>query len=169
MNSRECAIVQRLIADLDSTHLLYTRLAPLLTRPHLKFLVDRMAASHSAIADDLALHMESEGARRASRGAGTLAGLRTRLERWTAVTNLDIELGCLKCVARHEARVVQRLRDALDDVRCLRPTLRRELSQLERSLFRIESLIREMETPLAAAPPRRATIVPFSPHGRPRS
>lgn len=170
MNASESAIVQKLIADLDDTRLLHTELAPLLIRPHLKFLVERMADAHAAIADDLALQVEQVGGLRVRRGANGLARLRVRIERWIAVTNADIELGCLKCIARHESRVAQRLRHALEHVRPLHQHLHRELCQLERSLFRIESLMREMETPsLAAVPRRRPDASPLPTHGRSRS
>lgn len=166
MNSTDRVVVLRLIADLDDTRLLYTRLAPLLIRPHLKFLVEGMATSHGAIADHLAAQVDPPGA---ARGAGMLGRVRVGVERWIAITNLDIELGCLKCVARHEARVARRLREALESIRSLPQGLHRELSRLERSLFRIESLMREMERPMAAMPRPRAAVMRFPNEERFRS
>ncbi|MGH8216260.1 MAG: hypothetical protein ACREPZ_11285 [Rhodanobacteraceae bacterium] len=170
MNSNECAIVQRLIADLDNTRLLHVTLAPLLIRPHLKFLVERMAEVHATIADDLVSQMDPTGAAGPHRGARRMARVRARIERWIAITNLDIELGCLKCIARHETRVTQRLRHAMDNVRALHPNLHREVGQLERTLFRIDSLMREMEMPsLPAVMPRRSDVIPLPSPGRSRS
>lgn len=147
MNSRECAILQRLIADLDDTRRLYAKLKPLLIRPHLKFLVERIIQSHAAIADDLALRMDRVEGVAARRSGGALPKLRARVESWIAIINLDIEVGCLKRIARHEARVTQRFRETLDDVKGLHQSLHRELHQLERAVSRIEALMREMETP----------------------
>ena len=170
MNAAERAVVRKLVADLDNTRLLHTTLAPLLIRPHLKFLIERMARAHATIADDLIRQMGGTGAAARERGASGFARMRVRIERWIAITNLDIELGCLKCIARHEGRVTQRLRRALENVRPLQQSLHRELGQLERLRLRIESLMHEMEMPpLAAAMPRhRADAIPVPSHGRHR-
>ena len=171
MNAAERAVAQKLIADLDNTRLLHATLAPLLIRPHLKFLVERMLGAHATIVDDLVRQVEGAGAPPAPRGASRIARIHARIERWIALTNLDIEVGCLKRIARHETLIAQRLRHALESVRPLPQNLHRELSQLERSLFRIESLMREMEMPplAAAMPRRRADFIPLPNHGRRRS
>jgi hypothetical protein len=169
MNAAECKLLRRLIAELDDARLVYATLAPLLIRPHLKFLVERMANSHAAIANHLALQMDHAGGPTARRGATAWARFRVRVERWIAIGNIDVELGCLECVARHLAGVIQRLRAALGNVRDLHENLHRELSQLERMQFRIESLMHEMEMPLPASPRQRAAVLPLSTHGRPRS
>lgn len=162
MNSTECTLVQRLIADLDDTRLVYATLAPLLIRPHLKFLVEKVANSHATIAYHLAWQMDRTGGLSARRGPNLLARFNARLERWIAVTNIDVELGCLKRIVRQEARVTHRFREVLGSVRDLHENLHRELGQLERMLQRIESLMHEMEMPAPAAPRRRAAVVPLS-------
>lgn len=164
MNSRECFIVQKLITDLDDTRLLYLKLRPLLIRPHLKFLVARMTESHAAIADDLVGQMARVGGLTARRGAGALAGLRAKIESWMAIVNLDIEVGCLKRIARHEARVTQRFRETLGHVKGLQQSLHRELNQLERACLRIEALMREMEMPPLAVQRRPAVVTHLSTH-----
>lgn len=161
MDSRECTLVQRLIGDLDGTRHLYATLAPLLIRPHLKFLVERMATSHATIAYHLSWQMDRSGGRTARRGANVRARLEARVERWIAVANLDVELACLKRIARHEARVTQRFRETLGSIKGLHENLQRELGELERTLSRIGSLMHEMETPVREAPRRRAATVSF--------
>lgn len=162
MNSRECAIVQKLIIDLDDTRLLYMKLRPLLIRPHLKFLVARVTESHAAIADELVGQMDRVGGLTARRGAGAMAALRAKVESWVAIVNLDIEVGCLKRVARHEARVGHRFRETLAHVTGLHQNLHRELRQLERACLRIETLMREMEMPSLAIPRRAASVTRLS-------
>jgi hypothetical protein len=168
MNGPERVVVRKLIGDLDDARLLQATLAPLLIRPHLKFLIERMAHAHATIADDLARQMDGAAPATMARGASRLARMRVRIDRWIAITNLDIELGCLKCIARRERRVTRRLRHALENVRSLQHNLHRELGQLERLLLRIESLLREMERPpVAAAMPRhRADTITLPGHGR---
>lgn len=166
MNSAECARVQDLIADLDNTRLVYATLAPLLIRPHLKFLVEKVTNSHATIAYHLAWQMDRTGGVTARRGATLLARLGARLERWIAITNVDVELGCLKRIARREARVTQRFREALGSIKHLDQNLHHELGQLERTLFRIESLMHEMEMPRTATPQRRTAAISLSPQER---
>lgn len=168
MNSSECAIVQKLISDLDDTRLLYMKLRPLLIRPHLKFLVARITASHAAIADELVGQMDRAGGLTARRGGGILAGIRTKVGSWVAIANLDIEVGCLKCVARHEARVTRRFRETLEHVKGLNQNLHRELCELERACLRIETLMREMEMPSLAVSRRPAPTTRLSTHQGPR-
>jgi hypothetical protein len=170
MNAAERAVVRRLVADLDNTRLLHATLAPLLIRPHLKFLIERLAHAHAIIADDLVHQMGGTRSTPPGRGASRFARMRVGIERWIAITNVDIELGCLKCIARHEGRVTQRLRRALENIRPLQQTLNRELGQLERLRLRIESLMHEMEMPpLAAAMPRHhADAIPLPGHARHR-
>lgn len=169
MNSTESARVQGLIAELDDTRLVYATLAPLLIRPHLKFLVEKVASSHATIAYHLAWQMDRTGGLTARRGASLLARLNARLERWIAVTNVDVELGCLKRIVRHETRVTQRFREALGSIKDLHQDLHRELGQLERTLFRMESLTHEMEMPASTPPRRRAAVIPLSTQERYRS
>jgi len=170
MKTRERALVRKLIADLDNTRLVYATLAPLLIRPHLKFLVERVANSHATIAYHLAWQMERGGGRQVPRGADAMARFGARLERWLAVANIDVELGCLKRIARHEARVTERFRETLGSVKGLDESLQRELGRLERLLFRMGSFIHEMEMPMSAAPRRRAAVIPVpTAHGRSRS
>jgi hypothetical protein len=169
MNATERKLVQRLIADLDDTRLVYATLAPLLIRPHLKFLAERMANSHAVIACHLASQLDRTGGLTARRGATAWVRFRARVERWIAIANIDVEFGCLECIARHEAGLIRRFREALGSVRNLHEDLQRELSQLERMLFRIESLMHEMEMPLSAAPRHRAAVIPLSAHERSRS
>lgn len=169
MDSTECTLVQRLVADLDDTRLVYSTLAPLLIRPHLKFLVERVANSHATIAYHLAWQMDRTGGVTARRGARRLARFGARLERWIAVSNLDVELGCLRRIARREARVMQRVRELLGSVQGLPEDLHRELGQLERMLARIESLMHESEMPVSAAPRRGAAVIPLSTQERYRS
>lgn len=168
MKSNERALVQKLITDLDDTRLVYATLAPLLIRPHLKFLVERVANSHATIAYHLAWQMDRGGGRTARRGPTAMARFGARLERWMALTNIDVELGCLKRIARHEARVTERFRETLGGVKGLNENLHRELGQLERMLFRIGSFIHEMETPTSAAR-RHAAVIPLSTRERYRS
>lgn len=168
MNPRECAIVQRLIVDLDDTRLIYATLGPLLIRPHLKFLVERMTESHAAIAEDLVWQMDAIGARTPRRGGGALAKLRAGAESWMAITNVDIELGCLKRIAGHEGRVTRRFHEILENVKGLHQNLHRELCQLERAVFRVDSLMREMNTPSFQAT-RKPAVAPLqSMHEEPR-
>lgn len=169
MKSHECALIQKLITDLDNTGTVYAALAPLLSRPHLKFLVERIANSHATIACHLAGEMDRGGGRAVSRGANALAGFGARLERWIAVTNIDVDLGCLKRIARHEARVTKRFRETLGSIKRLDENLHRDLGQLERMLFRIGSFIQEMEMPVSAASRRRAAAISLPTHERYRS
>lgn len=169
MNSTECTLVQGLIGDLDNTRHFYATLAPLLIRPHLKFLVERVANSHATIAYHLAWQMDRTGGLTARRGASVIARLNARLERWIAVANVDVELGCLKRIARHEARVTQHFRETLGSVKDLHENLHRELGQLERTLARIESLMHEMQMPVPAASRRNAAAIPLSTQERYRS
>jgi hypothetical protein len=78
MNAEQCAIVQRLISDLDDTHFLYLRFKPLLSHTHVRFLVSQMIDLHAAIADDLARQMRLTGGLAARRGAAARAQLRAR-------------------------------------------------------------------------------------------
>lgn len=169
MNSNECAVVQRLIADLDNTRLMYATLAPLLIRPHLKFLVEKVANSHATIAYHLAWQMDRTGGLTARRGGNPLARFAARIERWIAVAHIDVELGCLKRIVRREAGVTQRFRETLGSVKDLHENLHRELGQLERTLARIESLMHEMEIPMTGAPRRPAAVIPLSTQERYRS
>lgn len=153
MNSRECAVLQRLISDLDDTRVLYGKLVPLFIRPHLRFLVERIARAHAAIANDLVRQMGLTGGLKARRGGGAVAAVHAHVAGWIALANADVELGCLKRVVRREDRIIRLFRGALDDVKDLHQSLHRELRELERTVFRIDSLAREMETPSNAPRP----------------
>ncbi|MGH8233411.1 MAG: hypothetical protein ACREPU_04355 [Rhodanobacteraceae bacterium] len=166
MNSKECAIVQKLISELDDTRVHYANLAPLLIRPHLKFLVERLTKSHVAIAEDLAGQMDLAGGVTARRGGSIMVKLRARIECLLTMANVDIDLGCLKHIAHHEVRVTRRFRETLDGVLGLHQNLHRELCQLERAVFRIEALMREMETPELTINHDAATVTSHLIHGR---
>lgn len=147
MNARECAVLQKLVRVLDDTRLLYAKLEPLLIHPHLKYLAAQIMQSHDAIADDLAWHMDAMGGLAARRGGDVLTALRASVESWVAITRVDVEFDCLNRIARHEARVTQHFRIALGEVEGLSHSLYRELCQLERAGFQVESLMQEMEMP----------------------
>lgn len=167
MNATECSTIQRLVSDLDDTRVLYAKLEPLLIRPHLTYLVERITQSHDAIADDLAAQMERTGGVTARRGRHTWSKARAWLESWLAVTHVDVEVGCLKHIARHETRIIQRFHCALNEVKGLHQNLHRELRQLERALCRIESLMQELETPaFSAGRSQTPSVVPISIHER---
>ncbi|MGH8191604.1 MAG: hypothetical protein ACREP2_09175 [Rhodanobacteraceae bacterium] len=168
MNATAWTKVQRLVVKLDDTRVFYATLKPLLIRPHLKFLIDRTIDSHEAIAEELVRQIDAAGGRRLRRGGGALATVRATIERWIANSNVDIEFACVKRIAHHESHVAKRFREALDVARARPHDLHRELCQLERTLFRMESLIREMEMPPLAASRQPATIIHFSGHQRSR-
>ena len=169
MNSRKYTVLQKLVTDLDDTRLLYTEFGPLLIRPHLKYLVERITLSHDAIAQDLARQMDMLGSERPHRGGSALGRLRAHLETWLAFTSVDIDLGCLRHIVRHETRVAQCFRATLDEVEGLPESLNRELCHLEHVMFRIESMVQEMEMP-ALILAHATTIVaphPVDPRRRP--
>lgn len=169
MDPRECTLVQKLVAELDDARLVHATLMPLLVRPHLKFLVEKLVNSHATIAYRLAWQVDRAGGRTVRREARLLARLGARVERWIAVTDVDVELGCLKRIVRHEAGVTQRFRETLGSVRGLDENLHRELGELERTRLRIESLLHEMQTSVSAATRRDAAVLPLSTQERYRS
>ena len=169
MNSRKCAILQKLVTDLDDTCLLYTELEPLLVHPLLKYLIERITLSHDAIAQDLARQMDTRGNQTPHRGGSALGTLRAHLETWLAFTSVDIDLGCLRNILRHETRVAQCFRATLDEVEGLPESLNRELCHLEHVMFRIESMVQEMEMPALILAHTVTVIVPhpLDPRHRP--
>lgn len=145
MNAEQCAIVQRLISDLDDTHFLYLRFKPLLSHAHVRFLVSQMIDLHSAIADDLARQMQLTGGLAARRGVGALARLRARAACWIALGTLDSEMACLTRIVRREDQVAQKFQAVMAQVSDLHRNLHDQLLALERTGYRIESLVRLME------------------------
>lgn len=146
MNAEQCAIVQRLISDLDDTHFLYLRFKPLLSHAHVRFLVSQMIDLHSAIADDLARQMQLTGGLATRRGVGALARLRARAACWMALVSVDSEMACLKRIIRREDRLAQKLQAAMAQVCDLHRNLHDQVLALERTEYRIESLVHLMET-----------------------
>lgn len=157
MKSRNCDTIQGLIIELDDTRLLYARLMPLLIQPHLKFLVLRLMDVHVAVADALASHVVGAGESAPRRGGGLLAGFRARIERWRILGNMNLEGRCLKRMVGREASVMHLLRRTLLPAEELQRRLYSELLKLERTVFQLESMLREMAlaTPLGAPPPRQ--------------
>lgn len=152
MNARDCAIVQKLIANLDDSRLLYLTLKPLLDDSHARFLVSRMIDLHSATADDLAQQVRSRAGIQARRGGSVWVRLRAQAAWLIAMAGAGREAACLKRIARHEDRVTQRFQLVMARVRDLHPNLQRQLLTLERTGFRIELLAREQQTASQEAP-----------------
>lgn len=147
MKSKECGILQMLISDLDDTRFLYTELGPLLAHPRLIYLVGLITVLHEQIAEDLARQMDTPGAQAPHRGESVLGKLRGYLELLLAITGVNVDLGCLKVVTRHEPRVVQRFARTLNEVQGLPQYIYREHCHLAYALYRIESLMPEMKVP----------------------
>lgn len=148
MNAEQCAIVQRLISDLDDTHFLYLKFKPLLSHTHVRFLVSQMIDLHATIADELARQMRLTGGLAARRGVGALARLRARAACWwMAFGSTDSEMSCLERIVRREDRVAQEFQAAMAQVSDLNRNLHDQLLALERTGYRIESLIRLMQAP----------------------
>lgn len=145
MNAEQCAIVQRLISDLDDTQFLYLKFKPLLSHAHVRFLVSQMIDLHAAIADDLARQMRLTGGLLARRGADTWARLRARAACWLALAGANSETSCLECIVRREDRVARQFQAAMAQVNDLHRNLHKQLLALERAGYRIESLMRLME------------------------
>lgn len=162
MNAEQCAIVQRLISDLDDTHFLYLRLKPLLSHAHVRFLVSQMIDLHATIADDLARQMRLTGGLLARRGAGAWIRLRARAACWLALAGVDSEMSCLEIIVRHEDRVAQKFQAAVARVSDLHRNLQDQLLALERTGYRIESLMRLMaeSSPDASQPAAVVARIP---------
>ena len=168
MNAEQCAIVQRLISDLDDTHFLYLKFKPLLSHTHVRFLVSQMIDLHATIADELARQMRLTGGLAARRGVGALARLRARAACWwMAFGSTDSEMSCLERIVRREDRAAQKFQAAMAQVSDLNRNLHDQLLALERTGYRIESLIRLMQAPspgesqpaaIAAYVPARARL-----------
>ncbi|HET9818753.1 MAG TPA: hypothetical protein VFP92_06270 [Rhodanobacteraceae bacterium] len=166
MNAEQCAIVQRLISHLDDTHFLYLRFKPLLSHAHVRFLVSQITDLHAAIADDLARQMRLTGGLAARRGAGTWARLRARAACWwMAFGSTDSEMSYLARIVRREDRLAREFQTMMAQVGDLHRNLHDQLLALERSGYRIESLLGLMEgsssnasqpVPIAAYVPVRA-------------
>ncbi len=155
MNAEQCAIVQRLISDLDDIHFLYLRFKPLLSHAHARILVSQMIDLHSAIADDLARQMRLTGGLAARRGMGAWARLRARAACWMAIGSADCEMICLNRIVRRGDRVAQRFQAVMAQVSDLPKNLQDQLLALERTGYRIESMVRLMEAP---SPVRRTRL-----------
>jgi hypothetical protein len=168
MNAEQCAIVQRLISDLDDTHFLYLRFKPLLSHAHVRFLVSQMIDLHSAIADDLAWQMQLTGGLAARRGTGAWAWLRARAACWwMAFGSTDSEMSCLARIVRREDRLARKFQTVVAQVGDLHRKQDRLLA-LERTVHRVESLIHLMQasSPDASQPAAIAAYVPV--RARPR-
>jgi hypothetical protein len=166
MNAEQCAIVQRLISDLDDTQFLYLKFKPLLSHAHVRFLVSQMIDLHSAIADDLARQMRLTGGLLARRGAGTWARLRARAACWLALAGAgDSEMSCLECIVRREDRLAQVFQTVMARVGDLPRNLQDQVLALERTGYRIESLLRMLETPSPDVP-QPAPIAAYVPARR---
>jgi len=165
MNAEQCAIVQKLISELDDTQFLYLKFKPLLGHAHVRFLVSQMIDLHAAIAGNLARQMRLTGGLLARRGAGGWARLRARAMCWLALAGVDSEMSCLECIVRREDRVAQRFQAVVAQVSDLPRNLHEQLLALERSGYRIESLMRVMEesSPGASQP---AAVVAHMPERR---
>lgn len=168
MNAEQCAIVQRLILDLDDTYFLYLTFKPLLSHVRVQFLVSQMIDLHSAIADDLAQQMQLTGGLAARRGPGTLARLRARAACWMALCSADSEMTCLKHIVRREDQVAQKFQAAMARVCDLHPSLHEQLLALERTGYRIESLVRLLEASSPDGSQPAAAIAHLPERGRPR-
>ena len=169
MNAEQCAIVQRLITELDDTHYLYLRLKPLLSHTHARYLLTRMIELHSAIADDLAQQMRLTGGLAARRGGGAWARLRARAVCWMAISSADSELACLERIVRHEDRMAKRFQAAMAQVSELHQCLDDPLLATERTGYRIESLMRLMEASSPGAPRPVAMVAALPERRRPRT
>ncbi|HET7162590.1 MAG TPA: hypothetical protein VFI32_07965 [Rhodanobacteraceae bacterium] len=146
MNAEQCAIVQRLISDLDDTHFLYLKFKPLLSHTHVRFLVSQMIDLHATIADELARQMRLTGGLAARRGVGALARLRARAACWwMAFGSTDSEMSCLERIVRREDRLAQEFQRVIAQVGDLPRNLQDQLLVLERTGYRIESLVRLMQ------------------------
>lgn len=165
MNAEQCAIVQKLISDLDDTYFLYLKFKPLLSHTHVRFLVSQMIDLHSAIADDLARQMRLTGGLVARRGVGALARFRAHVACWMALGSADSEMSCLERIVRHEDRVAQKFQAVMAQVGDLHRNLHDQLLALERTGYRIESLanLLEASSPEAAQP---AAVVAHMPERR---
>lgn len=146
MNAEECATVQRLISKLDHSRLFYRTLKRQLRHAHARFLVSRLIDLNSAAADDLARQMLLTGGLAATRGGGALMRLRARAAYWMTMTSVDRDAACLKHLARHGDRAMQRFQAVIARVKDLHPRLQQQLLALERAHFRIESLAKDIET-----------------------
>lgn len=169
MNAGQCAIVQRLVTDLDDTHYLYVGLKPLLSHTHAQYLLSRMIELHSATADDLARQMRLAGGLAARRGGGALARFRARAVRWMAISSADSELACLRRIVRHEDRMAEGFQAAMAQVSDFHPGLANQLLAMERIEYRIESLIRLMEASSPGAPRPAAVVAALPERRRPRT
>lgn len=162
MNAEQCAVVQKLISHLDDTHFLYLRFKPRLSHAHVRFLVSQMIDLHAAIADDLARQMRLTGGLGARRGVGAWARLRARAACWMVFGSTDSEMSCLERIVRREDRLAQEFQTVMAQVGDLHRNLHDQLLALERTAYRIESLIRLMEesSPDASQPAAITAYVP---------
>lgn len=153
MNAEECKVIQGLVSDLDNTRFIYATLEPLLSRPHLRFLVSRIIDSHVAIADDMAQQVMTSGGVTLHRIRGIWVKVAAWFEAWFAAAHVDVDLRCLERIARRETCLVTTYYMALEDVKGMPKRFRNELSGLQRMLFRIEWLVHAAES--GTAGPRR--------------
>jgi hypothetical protein len=168
MNAEQCAIVQRLISDLDDTQFLYLRFKPLLSHAHVRFLVSQMIDLHAAIAEDLARQMRLTGGLVARRGAGIWTRFRARAACWITFGSTDIETGCLERIVRREERLAQEFEKVTARVSDLPRNLQEQLLALERAGSRIESLVRLMEASSPNVSQQETTAAYVPARARPR-
>ena len=168
MNAEQCAIVQKLISDLDDTHYLYLRFKPLLSHAHVRFLVSQLIDLHAAIADDLARQMRLAGGLAACRGVRAWARLRARAASWMAFGNTDSEMSCMERIGHREDRLAREFQTVMAQVSDLHRNLGDQLLALERTGNRIESLLRLMEASSPDASPPGAIPAYVPARARPR-
>lgn len=150
MNAEQCAVVQRLISNLDDSRVQYLMLKSTLVDLHARFLVSRVINLHAVAADDLVRQVRLAGGVKTHRGGGVLARLHAQAACLMAIGSTDRETACLKRIARHEDRVTQRFQAVIAQVKDLPQALHYQLIVLERARFQIELLIRETEASPAA-------------------
>lgn len=146
MNAEECATVQRLISKLDDSRLFYRALTPRLRDGHARFLVSRLIDLNATAADDLARQTLLTGGLTASRGGRGLTRIQACAACWMVMASADRDAACLKRIARHGDRVMQRFQAVMARVKDLHQGHHRQLLALERARFRIESLASEIGT-----------------------
>lgn len=141
----DCAMLQRLIIELDDTGNLYSNLSRMLLSPHLKHVVEQTVLTHQAIAEDLATHLYMMDAKTVSRD-GRLGKLRARYGAWRMAAGADVEMGCLRQIERCEAQLVEHFFATTEYAPGLQRRLYRHLGELERISAQIASTLDEMGT-----------------------
>ena len=146
MNHKDCALLQRLIVELDDARRFYANLSNMMVHPHLKCLLERVLRSHGAIAEDLTEHVRTMGMQM-YRGGSALGRLRARYIAWLTATRIDLELACMREIEHREALIVQRFVTVSDRVPGLKQHLYHYLRELEGDHAQIEWAICEIAMP----------------------